>query len=144
MRNKIRNIHDMDYGVKQEYNCTESPPNTCRRHGFKGIALICMCSIQKPVFLVGDSFFPSVKTNRKPRKSFCPVLTLKHLELIWVSFAWPRCGKSGSGAPTNEQRRKSCSQLLPGKAIFFHDYTTEKMMQGVVICCFICPQEHKG
>lgn len=34
-------------------------------------------------------------TISKPRNSFYPVLTLKHLDLICVSSAWPGCGKKG-------------------------------------------------
>lgn len=72
-------------------------------------------------------------TSSKPMNSSNPLLTLKHLELIWESSAWPCCGKSGSAAPTNEQGRMSCSQLLRGKTLLVHD-TSEKVAVKANFC----------
>lgn len=79
--------------------------------------------------LFSSRLFLVTATRSKPTNSSNRLLTLKHLELIWGNVARACCGKSGSGASTNEQRRMSCSQVLRGKPILVHDDTSETRME---------------
>jgi len=73
-------------------------------------------------------------TGRKARNS---VFTLKHLELIGR-------GERGSRAPTNKQGRKSGGQMLPGKAVYFYDYTNVTMQRVFIHCLVFSSEELLG